>query len=330
MNKKIAFDFLRDKFVIILFYFLNTGLLIIFFHLLLPIQLEIFYPTLLSLFLLTILLVIEWVRFYSFNKQIELKNEDLKPFTKEQSRVAEHLIAVNNRHTMAWNTLHSKHEEQIHFLSQWMHNLKTPISVIDLIIEKYKDKNSEALEQIRVENDHLNHSVDQVLNIIRFDHIAQDFEPKKVNLNDSLTNAINAKKQQFIYQRVFPVIKTNETHHIVTDQKWNEFVLEQLISNAIKYSSKLDKSKQVIFTIKTDEQYTYLSIKDEGIGIPCYDLSRVFEPFFTGENGRMYRKSTGIGLYLSKKIVDRLGHKIEIESKVSEGTEITIRYLSKM
>ena len=105
-------------------------------------------------------------------------------------------------------------------------------------------------------------------------------------------------------------------------------MLSQIISNAIKYSSDHDKSKNIYFSISKEEKYTVLEIRDEGIGIPEYDIDRVFEPFFTGENGRRIKKSSGIGLYICKLIAEKLGHKIHIKSKVGQGTIVKLRYLS--
>lgn len=205
---------------------------------------------------------------------------------------------------------------------------------MELIIEKYKSDESiprNALEGIRIENNRLQSSIEQVLHIIRFENFSQDYEARSSDLIASLKKVINEKKNQFIYNKVFPIIKTNlEQANVITDKKWNEVILDQIISNAIKYSSDGTNSKDIVFSIMQDKEYTKLTIKDEGIGIPNYDLKRVFEPFFTGENGRRFKNSTGIGLYLSKQIGDRLGHPIQISSEVSKGTEVTIQYLTKL
>ncbi|MDF2567362.1 MAG: sensory transduction histidine kinase, partial [Oscillospiraceae bacterium] len=150
------------------------------------------------------------------------------------------------------------------------------------------------------------------------------------DLTESLKKVINTKKNQFIYQHVFPKFDINEPFLILTDSKWNELILDQVISNAIKYSMEEKTSHYVYFDIQKQKEMTILSIKDEGIGIPEYDISRVFEPFFTGENGRKYKNSTGIGLYVCAEIAQKLGHKIEIQSDLNQGTVVKISYLSKM
>lgn len=109
-----------------------------------------------------------------------------------------------------------------------------------------------------------------------------------------------------------------------------KLMLEQIISNAIKYSKEDGKSKKLYIDIKESGEKTLLSIKDEGIGIPSFDLNRFFEPFFTGENGRAHQDSTGIGLYISSEIVKRLGHKLEIKSEPKKGTEVVVEYITKL
>ena len=166
--------------------------------------------------------------------------------------------------------------------------------------------------------------------MIRFENIAMDFEPRAVALAASVKTVINEKKSQFIYNHVYPVVNADLEYSVITDKKWNQFLLDQLMSNAIKYSDTSASNKKLVITIFQENEYICLSIKDEGVGIPVYDLPRVFEPFFTGENGRKFRNSTGIGLYICKKIADRLGHRLEMSSEVGKGTEVTIKYLAKL
>lgn len=140
---------------------------------------------------------------------------------------------------------------------------------------------------------------------------------------------INQRKKECIYHSIFPAIEFEENSaYVITDPKWNDILLDQLIANAIKYSSVKKGKKHLIFRLVEDEAGTVLSIKDEGVGIPEHDLERVFEPFFTGENGRKFSNSTGIGLYICKIIAERLGQTITIQSEVSVGTTVTIRLLT--
>ncbi|MFJ5714111.1 sensor histidine kinase [Neobacillus sp. NPDC093127] len=336
MSKVLLKNFFKDKKSIILVYLINTAILIIFFNIIHPGNLEILYPISISLFVLAILIVMEWSTYYKFNHHLHQSNHDrldLRPVTNEQAEVSQLIHTLNKKYVREINELKSTHEENVQFLYQWMHNLKTPISVIELIIQKYSAQQTfpvEVLKNIKAENDSLFASIEQVLNMIRFENIAMDFEPRAVALVASVKTVINEKKSQFIYNHVYPVVNANLEYSVITDKKWNQFLLDQLISNAIKYSDTSESNKKLVITIFQEKEYTCLSIKDEGVGIPAYDLPRVFDPFFTGENGRKFRNSTGIGLYICKKIADRLGHRLEISSEVGKGTEVTIKYLAKL
>lgn len=338
MNKKLIINFIKDRAFHIFILLLNSSLLILFFNLIHPEKIEIFYPAIISLFMLVILISVEWLRYYRFNKNLLKKSKDssynLKAVTCEQKEISKILNALNEKYIREVNHIKSSYEEKSYFLSQWIHNLKTPISVIELIIQKYSSQETipiEALENISVENDSLFCSLEQVLNIIRLENYEKDYEASSVELLSSLRKIINERKNQFIYKKIFPVIKAEfDSAYIISDSKWNELMLQQIISNAIKYSKAGESSKKIYFTITKDEKYTKLSIRDEGVGIPNYDIKRIFEPFFTGENGRRFRNSTGIGLYICKEIAQKLGHEIEIKSEPSKGTEVIIKYLSKL
>ena len=170
---------------------------------------------------------------------------------------------------------------------------------------------------------------------MRLEDFSMDYVPEALNLYDSLKNVINERRSQFIHNNVFPKVQCDcNAEKILTDTKWNEFMMGQIISNAIKYSRIYNEDKEVCkhvyFHIGKQNKYIVLTIRDEGVGIPHYDINRVFEAFFTGENGRKYKQSTGIGLYICKVISEKLGHEILIESEEGNGTKLQIKYLSKL
>lgn len=338
MNRRISKNFIKDRAVLIFIYILNSSFLVLFFNLIHPDKIEILYPTVISLFMLSILILIEWVRYYRFNFNLKETLKDssynLKPVTCEQKEISKVLSTINEKYKREANNIKYAYEEKTHFLSQWIHNLKTPISVIELIIQKYTPQRTmpiEAIENIGAENNSLYCSIEQVLNIIRLESFEKDYEVSSIDLLSSLRKVINERKTQFIYNKIFPVLNIeDDSIYVISDNKWNELILEQLISNAIKYSSGGENSKNIYFTITKDEKYTRLSIKDQGVGIPHYDIKKVFEPFFTGENGRKFRNSTGIGLYICKEIAQKLNQEIEIKSELDQGTEVIIKYLSKL
>ncbi|WP_456278669.1 sensor histidine kinase [Bacillus sp. AK128] len=327
--------FIKDRILLIGFFLLNMICVIAFFHLSESSNTELLYPFSVGIFLLALYLVIDWFRYYPMNSQMEgmLNNQDvqLKPQSEEQKLYQQLLTKIVSENTKRTSEMKEQNKERIYFLSHWMHHLKTPVSVIELMIndELKTTETPQVYERILQENNRLLTSIEQGLTMIRIDRFENDLDIKSVDLLPSLRKLINNRKREFIYNSIFPSIEfEGKTTFIVTDSKWNEVLLDQVISNAIKYSSIKEGSKKLSFIIRVDEEHTTLSIIDEGIGIPTYDVPRVFQPFFTGENGRELSNSTGIGLYLCKKIADRLGQTISIHSEVMVGTTVTIRWVT--
>lgn len=331
MLKGLIFNFLKDRLLLILIFLLNTAIILLFFHLSEPANSEFFYPLSIAVFLLIVYLLFDWFRYYPANRALALlqrnQNVEMQPHTAEQEAFHELLNKLVSEHSQKYNDLKEQSKERVYFLSHWIHHLKTPVSVIELILSK--EENTEVLKKIQQENSRLLSSIEQGLTMIRMDSFENDFEVNAVDLILSLRKLINARKKEWIYQSIFPSIELEgESAFIISDPKWNEILIDQIISNAIKYSSLKAGSKKLIFRVERIDKHIDLSIIDEGIGIPDYDLERVFQPFFTGENGRKHANSTGIGLYLSKKIAERLGAAITIESRIGEGTALTIRWLA--
>ena len=160
--------------------------------------------------------------------------------------------------------------------------------------------------------------VEMVLTYIRLDSISSDYVITKISLDEVVKDSVKKYATIFINKK----IKLNYVSHetmVISDKKWLSFAFEQILGNSVKYSGTGGE-----ITIETCENK--LVIEDKGIGIKEEDLPRIFEKGFTGFNGRYEKKSSGLGLYLCKKILDKLGHHIEISSKVGEGTRIEITF----
>jgi len=323
--------FLKDRLLLILLYIFNLASILLFFYLNVPADTEFFYPVSIGMFLLLVYLVIDWLRFFPANSAVvqQLRNQDgaFQAYTEEQKAFKKLLSKTSGEHSRKYTELKEQNKERIYFLSHWMHYLKTPVSVIELIINK--EEKTEVLEKIQQENKRLHSSIEQGLTMIRMDSFENDFELKSVDLLSTLRKLINARKREWIYQSIYPSIEFEEEQAlIITDPKWNEILIDQIISNAIKYSGKKEGKQKLVFQIERIAEHICLAIVDQGVGIPDYDLERVFQPFFTGENGRKYPNSSGIGLYLSKKIADKLGTGIEIQSTSGKGTTVRIKWLA--
>lgn len=213
-----------------------------------------------------------------------------------------------------------KQKEHITFINQWVHQMKTPLSVIQLLLEECDGE--PRAESISEEVYKINTNLNLALYFARVDAFEKDFVVEKINLQQLVLNTVNKEKKLFIKNRILPKVDIDRTIEVYTDGKWMKFVLEQIITNGIKYSAGIGK----VLTIQAclQEKHVVMEVIDEGIGISAKDIRRVFNPFFTGENGRKYGESTGMGLYIVKKTCEDLGHKVEIEAEVNKGTKIKI------
>ena len=206
------------------------------------------------------------------------------------------------------------------YYGRWVHQIKTPIAAMHVLLQSVEEKTPQLSEmkEIKMELFKLEQYVEMVLTYLRMEDMSGDLKFEEVPLDKILKQSARKYSQMFILQKISldykPVEKT-----VLTDEKWLEFVVEQILSNALKYTRTTGK-----ICIYMDEKNgkDCLVIRDNGIGIQAEDLPRVFEKGFTGYNGRADKKSTGIGLYLCKKIMDRMGHKIWIDSEVGKGTRV--------
>lgn len=336
--KNIFFNYIKDRISVSILFVLNSILIIGFYYVTLQETVEVVYPMTISIFLLAIFLIIDSVRYIRFNRDIkgikEDRNNNVKASTLEQQQVVEVIKSINLNNLKKENEILNGYKEKEHFLANAIHKFKNNISVIGLIIEKNKlnkEISLDALIEIEKENDNLYSSLEQVLSYIRTDNFGNDLELENIDIAKEVKTIINNNRSLWINNEVFPIYDVKDREIIITtDKKWNRIVIDQIISNSIKYSSGIEGEKKVKFSIESNDGNIYLKIKDNGIGIPKHDIKRIFDPFFTGENGRTIRSSTGIGLFIAKDICKRLRQDITIESKDRKGTVVTIKYLSKL
>ncbi|WP_199624713.1 sensor histidine kinase [Paenibacillus alkalitolerans] len=242
-----------------------------------------------------------------------------------QSPIAESLQKLLLSHYRHYQTelLNYKHKigAHIQFVNQWVHQMKTPISVIHLMIQ---DEDDPRFSAIGDEVDRLKKGLETVLYTARLESFEHDMYVETLDLEAVVRSVASAQKRLFIRKRVFPSIRFDTTITVASDEKWLSFLLTQLITNAVRYTAR-DNGKIYLRGYNTSTN-SVLEIRDEGVGISKSDLPRVFEPYFTGENGRHFQESTGMGLYLVKQICDKLGHQVELESEAGRGTVVRILF----
>lgn len=206
------------------------------------------------------------------------------------------------------------------YYSMWVHQIKTPIAAMHVLQQTLEEEYQEQkyIKEIKLELFKIEQYVEMVLTYLRMGEMSGDLKFEKYSLDAIVRQVIRKYSQMFILRKIhLQYAKTSQC--IVTDEKWLQFVLEQVLSNALKYTK--DGGMIFIYT-EEKENKKCLVIEDSGIGIQAEDLPRVFEKGFTGYNGRADKKSTGIGLYMCKKIMERLNHQIWIESEIDKGTKV--------
>ena len=206
-----------------------------------------------------------------------------------------------------------KYRDMVDYYTLWVHQIKTPIASMGLQLQS---QDTPLTRQLSVELARIGQYVEMVLVFLRLDSQSTDYVFREYALDEILRRSLRSFAGEFISRRL-KLCYTPTELKVVTDEKWLSFVVEQVLSNALKYTPEGSVS------IYAEEPAT-LCIRDTGIGIAPEDLPRIFERSYTGYQGRADHRASGIGLYLCKQICDRLGHTIRAKSRVGEGTVIRI------
>lgn len=302
-------------------YLLNTTLLILIFSLMLD-KPSFLYPFSVSMTVLIIYIIFKTVRFNTFLKDLEAAKtqaDGLNADNFSEKAVFSVIDEIHRNYGTQLSELKERLDGRNSLFSQFVHNMKSSVAIIGLACEK----NSESvISDISMENEKLKKNLEHALNILRLDEFSNDFKYEKVNLSDIVKEVINDKKRDFIYSKTYPKFENTDAP-VGTDRKWCAFIIDQIISNAIKYSNA---EKNIYFSISQNSDKTVLSIRDEGIGILPEDMPRIFDLFYTGTNGRQSRESTGIGLSMVKHICKKLCHEVSVESQPGHGTTVKISF----
>lgn len=215
------------------------------------------------------------------------------------------------------NDFLAKEKELQEYFLIWIHQIKTPITAGKLICDG--DIENENVKNIKKELIYIEDYTNMALSYLKMANHNTDMDISLVNLDDIIRPLIKKYAILFISNNIkLEYEKLNIK--VITDSKWCMVVIEQLLSNAIKYT------KNGIVSISFNEKENYLEIKDNGIGIKDSDLPKIFDKGYSGFNGRQNQKSTGIGLFLVKQILDKLGQKVKLESKLGEGTSVKVYF----
>ncbi|WJY26147.1 sensor histidine kinase [Sporosarcina trichiuri] len=284
------------------------------------------YAILMGILLTAGYLLVKFIMRRSFYEVLERepgRMEDAligRPQTPEHRVTAQYMRKLYRLYHSDVQKLDTAQHRQLHFINQWVHQMKTPISVLGLLLqEEETDRKS-----FREELDRLQDGLDAVLVNARLETFEDDMRIERVRLEELVRQVVTDHKRLFIANSVFPQIDVDAHFVVATDPKWMKIILGQFLTNAVKYT--FEKGKKVYAEALQTDEGIRLTVRDEGIGIPETDIKRVTRAFFTGENGRKTGESTGMGLYIAAEVCGRLGHPLSIESVVGNGTAVSVLF----
>lgn len=236
---------------------------------------------------------------------------------KKEEKLKNQIQELEEANLNLRNDFLAKEKELQEYFLIWIHQIKTPITAGKLICDS--DIENENVKNIKKELIYIEDYTNMALSYLKMANHNTDMDISLVNLDDIIRPLIKKYAILFISNNIkLEYEKLNVK--VITDSKWCMVVIEQLLSNAIKYT------KNGIVSISFNEKENYLEIKDNGIGIKDSDLPKIFDKGYSGFNGRQNQKSTGIGLFLVKQILDKLGQKVKLESKLDEGTSVKVYF----
>ncbi len=217
------------------------------------------------------------------------------------------------------NDYRKREEDYRNYIEMWVHEIKTPLAAVKLMMSNHENELTQSLSE---EVEKVEDFVEQALFYARSTTLEKDYLIKEMPLEPTVNKVIRKHSKQFIYRRI-KLEREGLEEVVYSDAKWLEFILNQIISNALKYSE--DEGLIRIATTKHKES-VILMIEDHGMGISLSDLPRIFDKGFTGKNGRKNEKATGMGLYLCKLLCDKLYLDLKATSLEGAGTTISITF----
>ena len=289
---------------------------------------NVFYIIFVSFFMLIIYISIDYfIKVKHIKKLLLVKDsEDKTPILPnaldyKDEIYASIIQALYEDFLSVTNGMETDFKENGEFMTAWVHEIKTPITTSKLLLESGEANTASLKEELEKIEDY----VEKVLYYSRSNDFSEDYIVSEVCINKIIKESIKKHSIIFIKKHIKVMNKVPESISVDTDKKWLLFIIDQLISNSLKYTNK---GGSIIFSYIEAEKEVLLEIEDTGIGIKSEDINRIFQKSFTGFNGRNESlKATGMGLYLSRKIAKKLGHYITLESEYGKGTKAIIHFL---
>lgn len=344
-NKPHLTNFIKQNYIWILMIVTMSCIHLLYMYLIGARKQDVVYAAVLDAILLLITVL---VGFFRYSSKVKALSNALKRPVEEQAQLPEATDDVEILyHRLLENQSIARSESESSaavrqsrmrdYYSMWVHQIKTPISAMKLLLEAEREElgqlmcDEEQQAAFKELSDNLDSFEDELFRIEEYVSMAlqyqrvssteNDFVLEKISLDGVIRDTIK-KYAKIMIRRHIGINYSGTKKQVYTDEKWLAFILEQILSNAIKYTP------QGVVTIETAEEKDrfFITIKDTGIGIKAEDLPRVFEKGYTGYNGHADKKATGIGLYLCRQMADKLGHTIRMESELGKGTKVWIGF----
>lgn len=342
-NKPHLTNFIKQNYIWILMIVTMSCIHLLYMYLIGVRKQDVVYAAVLDAILLLITVL---VGFFRYSSKVKALSNALKRPVEEQAQLPEatddvemlyHRLLENQSiaRSESESSAAIRQSQMRDYYSMWVHQIKTPISAMKLLLEAEReelgqlmcdDEQSQCLlsdnmDSFEDELFRIEEYVSMALQYQRVSSTENDFVLEKVSVDGVIRDTIK-KYAKIMIRRHIGMNYSGTVQEVYTDGKWLAFILEQLLSNAIKYTP------QGFVKIETDKKANrfFITIKDTGIGIKAEDLPRVFEKGYTGYNGHADKKATGIGLYLCRQMADKLGHTIRIESEIGKGTKVWIGF----
>ena len=243
-------------------------------------------------FILLIYLIVHW---FQYQKLSDVKDDNER--------------LLNENKNLKSEMLNQKDDLNAYFL-MWLHQIKTPMTVSKLLLEKPDDTTN---TKLKMQLMYIEQYINMAMNYLKMIDHSTDMDITEVNLDDIIKNLLKKYSLLFIHNHISLEYQSNLTY-VISDSQWLTILIEQILSNALKYTENGKIAIQYL------EEKHALEIRDTGIGIRSEDIPKIFDRGYSGFNGRMNEKSSGLGLYLARKISERLNIQIEVESKLSKGS----------
>ena len=289
---KLFLDYLKSQSVI-LFGYLLVCIVFITISVLAPIEIEyVFLGIEILGFILFVYLIVHW---FHYQKLSDVKDDNER--------------LLNENRNLKSEMLNQKDDLNAYFL-MWLHQIKTPMTVSKLLLEKPDETTN---TKLKMQLMYIEQYISMAMNYLKMIDHSTDMDITQVNLDDIIKNLLKKYSLLFIHNHISLEYQSNLAY-VISDSQWLTILIEQILSNALKYTENGKISIQYL------EDKHALEIRDTGIGIRSEDIPKIFDRGYSGFNGRMNEKSSGLGLYLARKISERLNIQIEVESKLSQGS----------